>query len=270
MTKLAQEGFAWEPKLRRQLEEIGKAGDAHDIEVSENVCREAIEKLKGKRADALTVHEVSVLFGLGVKKTSHPWLSDYRRSHPDRVKVNSAGERLYRLVDMLALREILRQKAASLSERAEAGRWGSKEMRRKKMIEKELTRIRIMLEESGKLEAALPHIQALTNLCNFVQRCAESVVFASAEPMAFLLNAEGFIVDSGVWPMLSSEEISEVLMASGAVVPLTLHEALSLGWINADRRVLWLNLWKIGVTATDRRINAGLAKGRQWRAGTIL
>lgn len=257
------------PNLPRQLEVAGNAGNAQHIADSEEVCRAAIERLTGARAHKLSVHEVSVLFGLSVTRLNRPWLSDYRKAHPDRVSGSGPSERLYRLDDMLKLREAYRQRAAGAAARAAEARYGSEVARRNKAHHEDLDRIRRRLNESkdGKLKAATqPHIEALLNLGCFVQRCAESVVYATTQPLDFLLDADGVVVDSGVWPMLSSDEITDVLMEGGSLVGLTLHDALCLRWTDAKRVELWAELWKLGLRGTDRLMAEGQAEGRQTRS----
>lgn len=267
LIRRAHEGFNWAPDTLRDLKAALAAGNPENITKSEEVCRQAIEQLEGPRANALTIHEVSVLFGMSVKHTNQPWLSEFRKARPDRVEVNGAGERLYRLDDMLKLRQAYRQKAVGASKRAAEGRWGDKKARRDKAMDEAISQFRRLLKEMGKLEEAAPHLQAIRNICSFIQQCAESVVFASTTPLNFVLNAEGLVVDSGVWPLLSSDEIAAQLMSGGSLVSISLHDALCMGWTDNERLELWVNLWKLGEEATRRRMDEGWALGRQWRAG---
>lgn len=250
--------------LTRASSERLTSENAKEIADQEKTCRESIEQITGRRAHELSIHEVSVLFGLSVTRLNRPWLSDFRKAHPDRVSV----QRKYRLDDMLKLRQAYRKKTAGASERAITRRWGSEDERRNKAHLEDLDKIRRRLKESqnGKLQAALPHLEALFKLGCFVQRCTESIVYVTTQKLDFVLDADGAVVDSGVWPVLSRDEITDVLMGGGAVVGLTLHDALCLRWTDAKRAELWAELWNLGVKGTERLMAQGHMEGRQMRA----
>lgn len=231
---------------------------------AESACRQAIEQLTGDRAQALTLHEVSVLFGLSETRLKRNWLVAYRKTHPERVRITATGEQLYRLDDMVALREEHRMKAATAPDRAAEARWGANDVRWKRKTRNDLDELRRQFKEAGtaKAQAALPHIEALRDLCAFVDRCTHSSVFATTEPLTFMVNADGLVVDSGDWCVMNREAIAELLRAGGSLVGLTLHDALGLAWTDVERREVWMKLWHAGVTGSERLMNEGQAQGR--------
>jgi hypothetical protein len=186
-----------------------------------------------------------------------------------RFKFNEARERLYRLDDMVELRKDYRKELITSAEKGVENRWGSdKERARKQQIKRQLEQIQLSLNKPGhpSLQDIAPYLKAVADLCSFMQRCGTSVVFASTQPLNFLLNADGVVVDSGEWPMLSSDEITEVLMAGGSLVGLTLHDALCRPWTDAKRAVFWANVWDLGVKSTERLMRDGQSKGRTTRS----